>query len=94
MSSLSTMTVAQLAELSNAPVVHPTGQRKSKLTAMGEHSTGRWLAGLRQKRSGPLSMDRTSRTSRAISKRQGRTLMMTKMISSVMVSYAEYINPI
>tara|TARA_B100000900_G_scaffold171288_2_gene145566 strand:+ start:1129 stop:1764 length:636 start_codon:yes stop_codon:yes gene_type:complete len=28
------MTVAQLAELSNAPVVHPTGQRKSKLTAM------------------------------------------------------------
>ncbi len=34
MSSLSTMTVAQLAELSNAPVVHPTGQRKSKLTAM------------------------------------------------------------
>ena len=34
MSSLSTMTVAQLAELSNAPVVHPTGQRKSKLTAV------------------------------------------------------------
>ena len=34
MSSLSTMTVAQLSELSNAPVVHPTGQRKSKLTAM------------------------------------------------------------
>ena len=34
MSSLSTMTVAQLAELSNAPVVHPTGQRKSKLTAI------------------------------------------------------------
>ena len=30
MSSLSTMTVAQLAELSNAPVVHPTGERKSK----------------------------------------------------------------
>tara|TARA_B100000035_G_scaffold295537_1_gene286714 strand:+ start:1413 stop:2048 length:636 start_codon:yes stop_codon:yes gene_type:complete len=28
------MTVAQLAELSNAPVVHPTGQRKSKLTAV------------------------------------------------------------
>ena len=34
MSSLSTMTVAQLAELSNAPVVHPTGERKSKLTAI------------------------------------------------------------
>ena len=34
MSSLSTMTVSQLAELSNAPVVHPTGQRKSKLIAM------------------------------------------------------------
>ena len=34
MSSLSTMTVAQLAELSNAPVVHPTGQRKSKLIAI------------------------------------------------------------
>ena len=34
MSSLSTMTVAQLSELSNAPVVHPTGPRKSKLTAM------------------------------------------------------------
>ena len=34
MSSLSTMTVAQLSELSNAPVVHPTGQRKSKLTAI------------------------------------------------------------
>ena len=34
MSSLSTMTVVQLAELSNAPVVHPTGQRKSKLIAI------------------------------------------------------------
>ena len=34
MSSLSTMTVSQLSELSNAPVVHPTGERKSKLTAI------------------------------------------------------------
>ena len=34
MSSLSTMTVGQLSELSNAPVVHPTGPRKSKLIAM------------------------------------------------------------
>ena len=34
MSSLSTMTVGQLSELSNAPVVHPTGPRKSKLTAI------------------------------------------------------------
>ena len=34
MSSLTTMTVSQLSELSNAPVVHPTGERKSKLTAI------------------------------------------------------------
>ena len=34
MSSLSTMTVSQLSVLSNTPVVHPTGERKSKLTAI------------------------------------------------------------
>ena len=34
MSSLSTMTVGHLSELVNAPVVHPTGSRKSKLTAI------------------------------------------------------------
>lgn len=34
MPSLSTMTVSQLAQLTNAPVVHPTGQRKSKIIAM------------------------------------------------------------
>lgn len=34
MSSLSTMTVGHLSELANAPVVHPTGSRKSKLTAI------------------------------------------------------------
>ena len=32
--ALSTMTVQQLSSIADAPVVHPTGQRKSKLVAM------------------------------------------------------------
>ena len=32
--ALSTMTVQQLSSIADAPVVHPTGQRKSKLIAM------------------------------------------------------------